>query len=96
MSRCPKISIPVGSDVAIVEVTGKIKNQEPGTVRVIFPGGEVEVSRVTVEGKVDYWVHLVVNNPRSHGWRRRGHRASQGVRWSHRSVAQTRIGSGRG
>lgn len=63
MARCPKISIPAGSDVAIVEVTGDIRNQEPGSVRVRFPGGEMEIVRVGSGPDVDYWCHLRIVRP---------------------------------
>lgn len=58
-----KLQYPQGSDVALVEIKGDHRIPEPGSVRIAFPGGSVEVVRAT-EGKgADYWVHVYVNRP---------------------------------
>lgn len=60
--RCPKISIPDGSDVAIVELRGDKRSPEPESVEIRFPGGRVTVTRCS-DG-LSYWAHVAVNNPR--------------------------------
>ncbi|AHF89537.1 DNA methyltransferase [Opitutaceae bacterium TAV5] len=62
-----KLVRPSGSDVAIVEITGGRKNSEPASVRIVFPGGHVEVTRATDEDRPAYWVHTYVNRPESVG-----------------------------
>lgn len=65
MPRCPKISMSGGSDVAEVHVTGNPRNQEPTYVRIVFPGGDIELARVNTDpsdsSKAEYWCHVRVN-----------------------------------
>lgn len=56
-----KLEFPAGSDVALVRITGKRKNCEKAHVRILFPGGHVEVTRALDGDGSDYWVHLHVN-----------------------------------
>lgn len=58
-----KLQFPSGSDVALVEITGNKCNNEPAHVRIMFPGGDVEVVRAVDGDDADYWVHLRVNRP---------------------------------
>ncbi len=62
-----KLQFPAGSDVALVEITGNRKNNEPAHVRISFPGGDVEVVRAKDGDDADYWVHLRVNRPSDGG-----------------------------
>jgi hypothetical protein len=39
------------------------RSPEPIHFRVVFPGGDVEVVRVSDGEKSDYWVHVRVNRP---------------------------------
>jgi hypothetical protein len=63
MPKCPKIRVPSGADVAIVEVTGDPRNQEPTHVRIQFPGGELELVRAKDGKDADYWCHVRLNRP---------------------------------
>jgi hypothetical protein len=58
-----KLELPAGSNVAIVRITGERKSCEPAHVRIVFPGGDVEVVRAKDGEDADYWVHLRVNRP---------------------------------
>jgi len=58
-----KLQFPAGSDVALIRITGNVKNREPAHVRIAFPGGDVEVVRAKDGEDADYWVHLRVNRP---------------------------------
>lgn len=58
-----KLQYPAGSKVAQIEITGNMKACEPETVRINFPGGDVEVVRARDGEDADYWVHLRVNRP---------------------------------
>lgn len=60
-----KLQFPAGSDVAQVCITGNPKSPEPAHVRILFPGGHVEVVRATDGKDADYWVHVSVNKPAS-------------------------------
>ncbi|RRJ97835.1 hypothetical protein Ga0100231_005085 [Opitutaceae bacterium TAV4] len=62
-----KLVRPSGSDVALVEITGDRKNREPASVRIVFPGGHIEVTRATDEDRPAYWVHVYVNRPEAGG-----------------------------
>lgn len=62
MARTPRIHIPAGSDVAIVDITGNPKNLEPGHVRIIFPGGEMELVRASDGPGAEYWCHVRINS----------------------------------
>lgn len=62
MPKCPRISVPAGSDVAIVYVTGDPRNQEPAHVRIVFPGGDVELVRARDGEDADYWVHVRIED----------------------------------
>lgn len=66
-----KLEYPAGSDVALVRIQGNPKRPEPSHVRIVFPGGTVEVTRAADEAHPDYWVHLTVDRPES-GWFVRG------------------------
>lgn len=51
-------------DVACgIRITGDVRNQEPEAVRIVFPGGDVEVTRATDGPGCDYWVHVRMNRP---------------------------------
>lgn len=55
--------IRFGDDVQGVRLCGdKYTRPEPISFRVAFPGGDVEVSRTSVD---DYWIHVRVNRPAS-------------------------------
>jgi hypothetical protein len=56
-----KLERPSGSDVAQIRITGNPKNCEPAHVRILFPGGHMEVTRATDGEGADYWVHVWVN-----------------------------------
>lgn len=65
MARALKLE-RMGEKVMGVNITGNPKNQEPESIRIHFPFGDVEVTRA-VDGKstqqTEYWVHVYVNNP---------------------------------
>lgn len=63
MPRCPKITQPAGSDAAIVEITGNPRNQEPTHMRIVFPGGEMELVRAADGEGADYWCHVRILRP---------------------------------
>lgn len=63
MPKLPKIAWD-GEQAAVVEITGNPRNQEPTHMRIRFPGGEVDVTRVTDGPDADYWVHVRVNHPK--------------------------------
>jgi len=52
-----------GDDAQGIRIRGSKSNPEPTHVRIMFPGGDVDVARVTnaTTGKVEYWVHVGVN-----------------------------------
>lgn len=58
-----KLHYPAGSETATIEITGNIKACEPEMVRIMFPGGDVEVTRARDGEDADYWVHIRVNRP---------------------------------
>lgn len=58
--RIPKVRMPAGSDVAVVELKFNPSNPEPSHFRIVFPGGDVEVTRTS---DADAWVHVRVNRP---------------------------------
>lgn len=60
-----KLQFPAGSDVALVKITGDVKQCEPAHVRIVFPGGSVEVVRAKNGKDADYWVHLHIDRPES-------------------------------
>jgi hypothetical protein len=60
-----KLQFPAGSDVALVRITGDVKQCEPAHVRIVFPGGNVEVTRAVDGEEADYWVHVHVDRPGS-------------------------------
>lgn len=62
-----RLEFPAGSDVALVRIKGNKRNPEPSHVRIVFPGGTVEVVRATDTDRPDYWVHVQVDRPES-GW----------------------------
>ncbi len=49
--------IDFGTEVQGIEINGDKRNPEPESVRVAFPGGDVDIVR-TERG---YWVHVRVN-----------------------------------
>lgn len=53
----------VGSDHAILNITGDVKNCEPAHVSLRFPGGEVTVVRATDGEGAPYWVHFTRFRP---------------------------------
>lgn len=59
MSKLPAFR-KCGDDAAMVVITGNPRNQEPTHVRIIFPGGEVEVTRASNGPGADYWCHIRV------------------------------------
>lgn len=63
MSKLPKIERD-GSDAARVTITGNPRNLEPTHVRIVFPGGEVEVTRASDGEGADYWCHVKINHPK--------------------------------
>lgn len=56
--RPPKVTIPAGSKVAVVELEFDRTKPEPEHFRIVFPGGDVEVTRTS---DCDAWVHVRVN-----------------------------------
>lgn len=60
-----KLQFPDGSDVALLRIEGNPRRPEPAHVRIVFPGGNVEVTRATEGPGADYWVHIQVDRPES-------------------------------
>lgn len=58
-----KFEIVHASDSVAIHVKGDIKNPEPSSAMIIFPGGNVEVSRCS-DGS--YWVHIKRNVEKCH------------------------------
>lgn len=54
-----------GSSAEGIRLMGDPKKPEPDHVRIAFPGGDVEVVRVTNGENPDYWVHVRVSKPQS-------------------------------
>lgn len=63
-----KLQRPTGSDVALINITGDPKNCEPSHVRIVFPGGHMEVTRATEGEGADYWVHVFTNRKEQGGF----------------------------
>lgn len=59
MSKLP-VFRKCGDDAAMVFITGDPRNAEPTHVRIVFPGGEVEVTRAKDGADADYWCHIRV------------------------------------
>jgi hypothetical protein len=57
-----------GQSAQGIRLLGNTRNPEPDHVRIVFPGGEVEVVRATDGKSPDYWVHLNLNHPHRDGW----------------------------
>lgn len=57
-----------GTSAEGIRLLGSTKRPEPDHVRVMFPGGELEIVRATDGEKPDYWVHLRINTPERDGW----------------------------
>lgn len=53
----------LGDNAVGLVITGKRKNREPDHVRIMFPGGDVDVVRSENGDHPDYWVHIRINNP---------------------------------
>jgi len=49
----------MGTKVQGIRLRGDQRNPEPEHVRVVFPGGDVDVVRTT---NGEYWVHIRVNS----------------------------------
>lgn len=58
-----KLQFPSGSNVALVRISGDPKQCEPAHVRIMFPGGSVEVVRAQDGAGADYWAHVHVDRP---------------------------------
>jgi hypothetical protein len=50
-----------GENAMGVDLKGDTRQPEPIHFRVSFPGGEVDITRLT-DGS-GYWVHVIANNP---------------------------------
>lgn len=50
----------MGDNVLGVRLEGDRRKPEPDAFRVVFPGGDVDVSR-TLDG--EYWIHVRVDRP---------------------------------
>ena len=53
-----------GTDAEGIELSGNPKSCEPDHVRIVFPGGWVEVTRATDGKNPDYWVHVGIRHPK--------------------------------
>lgn len=56
----------LGTDCEGIVLRGSDKHPEPDHVRIMFPGGDLEIVRATDGDKPDYWVHVRINHP-DHG-----------------------------
>ena len=52
-----------GTDAEGIELSGNLKRCEPDHVRIVFPGGWVEVTRAADGKNPDYWVHVGIRHP---------------------------------
>jgi hypothetical protein len=57
--------VDFGTECQGIRIHGDPRNPEPESVRIAFPGGDVEVVRT---GDGDYWAHVRVDKPGQGHW----------------------------